>query len=143
MEDVAPGFAAARFVRLDRAESLRLLSSVPVGRLILTIGALPTVRPMNFAVIDDHIVLRTAADSAISRKVDQAVVAFEADELDGESGSGWSVTVTGRATQVTDADAISRYRTMPLSPWAPGDRDHFVAISTELVEGRRITRAPG
>jgi hypothetical protein len=143
MEYVDRRFAPATFVRLDRAESLRLLASVPVGRLILTVGALPTVRPMNFAVIDDRIVLRTAADSAISRGVDQAVVAFEADQLDGDKGTGWSVTVTGRATHVTDAEAISRYRAVPLAPWAPGDREQFVTISTELIEGRQITRAPG
>jgi nitroimidazol reductase NimA-like FMN-containing flavoprotein (pyridoxamine 5'-phosphate oxidase superfamily) len=143
MEYADRRFAPATFIRMDRAESLRLLASVAVGRLILTIGALPTVRPMNFAVMDDRIVLRTAADSAISRRVDQAVVAFEADQLDGETGTGWSVTVTGRAAQVTDAKAISRYQAGPLAPWAPGDREHFVTISTELVEGRRIVRAPG
>ena len=36
--------------RLDRAESLRLIAGVPVGRLIFTMNALPAVRPMNFAL---------------------------------------------------------------------------------------------
>jgi uncharacterized protein len=56
--------------RLDRSESLRLLASVPVGRLIFTVNALPAVRPMNFALVDGMIVLRTAASTTVARKVD-------------------------------------------------------------------------
>jgi hypothetical protein len=138
--DIAQPLAPAEFIELDRAESLRLLASVPVGRLILTVGALPTVRPMNFLVIDELIVLRTAADTTVSRHVDNAIVAFEADELDATTASGWSVTVTGRGNLVTDPAVIARYRAAPLITWAPGERDQFVTITTELIEGRRIVR---
>lgn len=126
------------FTRLDRGESLRLLASVPVGRLIFTVNALPAVRPMNFALVDGLIVLRTAASTTVARKVDGMIVAFEADELDTATSSGWSVTVTGRAALVTDPEAVGRYRTVPLAPWAGGERDQFVTITTELAEGRRV-----
>jgi hypothetical protein len=46
------------FTRLDHGESLRLLASVPVGRLIFTVNALPAVRLMNFALVDGLIVPR-------------------------------------------------------------------------------------
>jgi uncharacterized protein len=128
-------------VRLDRAESIRLLANARVGRLIFTLNALPAVRLMNFAVVDGLVVLRTAADTAVARKVDDAVVAFEVDELDAASSSGWSVIVTGRATLVTDPALIARYQRVPLMPWAPGDRDRFLQITVELVEGRRVRRA--
>jgi uncharacterized protein len=128
------------FTRLGRSESLRLLASVPVGRLIFTVNALPTVRPMNFAVVDGLIVLRTAADSTVARKTDGMIVAFEADELDAATCSGWSVTVTGRAALVTDPEPAARYRKVPLVPWAPGVRDQFMTITTELAEGRRVRR---
>lgn len=132
--------AAGEFTRLGREECLRLLASVPVGRLIFTVNALPTARPMNFALVNGLIVLRAAARSAISQKVAGAVVAFEADELDAATGSGWSVVVTGRAELVTDPAAVARYRAVPLVPWAPGVRDQFVTVTTELVEGRRVRR---
>jgi len=135
--------ADGEFVRLDRAESLRLLATVPVGRLIFTVNALPAVRLMNFAVADGLIVLRTAADTTVARKVDDAIVAFEADDLDAATSSGWSVVVTGQATRVTDRELIARYRKVPLVPWAPGERDQFVTITTEVVEGRRVSRAAG
>jgi uncharacterized protein len=131
------------FTRLDRGESLRLLASAPVGRLIFTVNALPAVRLMNFAVVDGLIVLRTAVGTTVARKVHDAIVAFEADDLDAATSSGWSVVVTGRCTRVTDPELIARYRNVPLVPWAPGERDQFVTITTQVVEGRRVSRAAG
>ena len=129
--------------RLDRAESLRLLASVPVGRLVFTVNALPAVRPMNFALADGLIVIRTAASTTVARRIQGTIVAFEADELDPATSSGWSVTVTGRGALVTDPEAVARYQAVPLAPWAPGGRDQFVTITTELVEGLRVRRTPG
>ena len=124
--------------RLDRDECLRLLASVPVGRLIFTMNALPMVRPVNFALVNELVLVRTAADTTVARKIDGAIVAFEADELDAATYSGWSVTVTGRAALVTDPAAVARYRAVPLVPWAPGIRDQLVTIKTGLVEGQRV-----
>src|SRR5512142_3193272 len=108
--------------RLDRAESFRLLAGVPIGRLIFTSNALPAVRPVNFALVDRLIVLRTAA-ATVARKVHDTIVAFEADHLDPATCSGWSVTVTGRAALVTDLSTIARYLAVPLVPSGPGVRD--------------------
>jgi uncharacterized protein len=135
--------AHGEFIRLDRAESMRLLPSVRVGRLIFTVNALPAVRLMNFAVVGERIVLRTAAGTTVARKAHDLIVAFEADDLDAATSSGWSVVVTGRAARVTDPELIARYRKVPLVPWAPGERDQFVTITTEVVEGRRVSRAAG
>ena len=96
------------FIRLGRAESIRLLATAQVGRLIFTINALPAVRLMNFALADGLIVLRTAADTTVARKVNDAIVAFEVDDLDTATSSGWSVVVTGRATRVTDPELITQ-----------------------------------
>lgn len=120
-----------------------MLGQVPVGRLIFTVNALPVVRPMNFALADGLVVMRTAASTTVARKIHDTIVAFEADELDLATSSGWSVTVTGRAALVADPAAIARYQAVPLVPWARGTRDQYVTISTELVEGMRVRRSPG
>jgi Pyridoxamine 5'-phosphate oxidase len=65
MDGGGPVAGQSAFTRLAYRESLRLLVTVPVGRLIFTVNALPTVRPMNFAVVDDLILLRTAAGSTV------------------------------------------------------------------------------
>ena len=115
-----------------------MLAGVQLGRLIFTSNALPAVRPMNFALVDGLIVLRTAVGTTVARKVHDMIVAFEADDLDPATSSGWSVTVTGRAALVTDSSTIARYQAVPLVPWAPGVRDQFVTITTEMVEGLRV-----
>lgn len=135
--------AAGEFARRRRAECPRLLASVPVGRLIFTVNALPTVRPMNFVLVDGLIVLRTTAQSTTTRKIDHAIVAFEADELDVANCCGWSVIMTGRAEVVKDAEMITQYRAVPLVPRAPGVRDQFVTITAELAEGLRARGATG
>ena len=141
MDHAASVAAQDEFTRLDRDESFRLLAGVPVGRLIYTSNALPAIRPVNFALVDRLIVLRTAA-ATVARKVHDMIVAFQADDLDPATSSGWSVTVTGRAALVTNPGTIARYQAAPLVPWAPGVRDQFVTITTELVEGLRVRESP-
>jgi hypothetical protein len=51
--------------------------------------------------------------------------------------------VTGRAALVTNPSTIARYQAAPLVPWAPGVRDQFVTITTELVEGLRVGESLG
>lgn len=137
MDTVADG-AGRTLVTLDRSECLRLLATVQVGRLIFTVGALPTVRMMNFVVVGDVIVLRTAPGTAAARKAAGSVVAFQADAVEAATSSGWSVTVTGRAELVTDADAIATYSSLALVPWAPGERDHFITVKADVVQGQQV-----
>lgn len=139
MDNAAHPDAGDGLTRLDRAESLQILATAPVGRLIFTVNALPAVRLMNFVLADELIVMRTAAGSTVARKTDGMIVTFEADELDIGSCSGWSVAVTGRAALVPDPAAAARYRQLPLVSWAAGARDQFVTITTDLAEGHRFS----
>ncbi|MEV0173504.1 pyridoxamine 5'-phosphate oxidase family protein [Streptomyces sp. NPDC050803] len=127
------------FRELQRQECLRLLAKVPVGRIVHTRHALPAVLPVNFGLEDDGTVLLcTAADSELVRAVDGAVVAFEADQVDAVTHSGWSVVVTGSATVVTDPVETARLeRTGPRS-WVPSPDQVFVRIEPELVTGREL-----
>ncbi|MFJ9535856.1 pyridoxamine 5'-phosphate oxidase family protein [Streptomyces sp. NPDC101225] len=127
------------FRELDRQECLRLLAKVPVGRIVHTRQALPAVLPVNFGLDGDGaVVLRTSAASELARAVDGVVVAFEADEVDAATQSGWSVVVTGAASVVTDPGEHDRLlRTGPRS-WVPSPREVFVRIEPELVSGREL-----
>ncbi|WP_314220111.1 pyridoxamine 5'-phosphate oxidase family protein [Streptomyces zaehneri] len=127
------------FRELDRLECLRLLPTVPVGRIVYTRQALPAVLPVNFRLDRDGAVLvRTSAFSELVSAIDAALVAFEADEVDAAAHSGWSVVVMGTATVVTDpAEHLRLLRTGPRS-WAPASREVFVRIEPELVTGREL-----
>ncbi|SDI08751.1 Nitroimidazol reductase NimA, pyridoxamine 5'-phosphate oxidase superfamily [Sinosporangium album] len=123
---------------LDRAECMVLLSSVPVGRIVFTDRALPAVQPVNFLVVENHIVIRTGRGSKLAAAARDAVVAFEADEFDAERWTGWSVTAIGQARAVVAPGEIERLSRLPLTAWAPGDRDHYIVMRIEEVSGRRI-----
>ena len=128
---------------LDRDECMRLLATTTLGRIGVQSGALPTVLPVNFAVHDDVIVIRTSSGTKLDAATRNTVVAFEADRIDSVYHSGWSVSVTGVAREVVDPEELARMGRLPLAHWAPGHADRFVAISTEMVSGRRIRHEVG
>jgi nitroimidazol reductase NimA-like FMN-containing flavoprotein (pyridoxamine 5'-phosphate oxidase superfamily) len=121
---------------LSRAEAIALLESQEVGRLVYTRRALPAVRPVNFAVRGGAVLIWTGSASSLGQAVRGAVVAFEADELDRVTRSGWSVVVVGTAQLVTDEMELTRARLDGPSPWAPGIKDHLIRIPLTMVTGR-------
>jgi nitroimidazol reductase NimA-like FMN-containing flavoprotein (pyridoxamine 5'-phosphate oxidase superfamily) len=124
-------------VVLSREECLELLAGATLGRIGVSVGALPLVLPVNFCVDGDHIVLRTGAGTKLDAASRHAVVSFEVDDIDPHFHGGWSVVVTGMAAPLASEAELARARALPLVPWAaPGDR--YVAITLEDVSGRRI-----
>jgi hypothetical protein len=126
---------------LDRRQCLELLHSVRVGRLVFTEGALPAVQPVNFRMHGDNVVFRVAGGEKLAAATSNSVVAFEADELDNDLRTGWSVTVVGRASRIVDVADLVELAGIWLRPWVEGRRDHFIKISTERVTGRRLVAA--
>lgn len=123
---------------LSPDESLTLLTSVPVGRIAFTDRALPAIQPVNFVVDDGSIVFRTGAGSKLAAATREAIVAFQADSFDSDTRAGWSVMAVGRASRLTDDAEIARLSGLPLQPWTPAARDHFVRIEIATISGRRI-----
>jgi len=123
---------------LRREDCLRLLASATLGRIAITAGALPTVLPVNFRLVGDQIVFRTGAGTKLDAATQNAVVAFEVDDIDPVWHTGWSVVVTGVAREVTEPDELTRIEVSSIPHWAPDRADRIVAISTEIITGRRI-----
>lgn len=123
---------------LNRDECLRLLGQAVVGRIGLTVGALPTILPVNFALLGEDVVIRTGWGAKLRAATDHQVVCFEVDGFDRPTHTGWSVLATGRAEVVEDPAQLARVRALALEPWAPAPRDHYVVLRTELLSGRRI-----
>ena len=124
---------------LDREECLRLLACATLGRVGLTSGALPMVLPVNFLLDEERILVRTGRGSKMEAALRDAVVAFEVDDFDSMDRSGWSVAVTGVASEVSTPAGLAAVRQMPIARWAPHGDEAVLAISTEIVSGRRIT----
>jgi nitroimidazol reductase NimA-like FMN-containing flavoprotein (pyridoxamine 5'-phosphate oxidase superfamily) len=124
--------------QLSRAECMRLMRVVPVGRIVYTRQALPAVELVNFALVDGDIVIRTSAEGKLAAATRGAVVAFEADSVDLSGHAGWSVTVIGQARAVTDGTEIRGLERVALASWVPGERDQFIRIAPSIVNGRRV-----
>lgn len=134
----APDIDSAGLERLGREECFTLLNTVPIGRVVFTEGALPAIQPVNFVLDGQTIVFRTAMGSKLAAAARKAIVAFEADEFDAEALTGWSVVVIGHTEIVNDRAEHERLRALQLVPWALGDRNHYIRITSEIVRGRRI-----
>jgi nitroimidazol reductase NimA-like FMN-containing flavoprotein (pyridoxamine 5'-phosphate oxidase superfamily) len=133
-----PVIAARQAVRLDIEESLRLLGSVRVGRVVFSYEAMPAIRPVNHLVDDGKVIIRVHDDATIiPAALRQAVVAYEADELDPDRGVGWSVIVTGLARYVTSAERIAQYARR-LRPWVDDAVDHVIEISPGQITGMQL-----
>jgi hypothetical protein len=129
---------------LSRTDAIALLETQEVGRLVYTRRALPAVLPVSFAVRGGGILMWIGSASSLGQAVCGAVVAFQADELDRPTRSGWSVTVTGTAKLVTDEIELARARADGPVPWALGVNDLLIRIPLTLVTGRRLgARHPG
>ena len=50
------------------------------------------------------------------------------------------MVVTGRLEEVTefDAPALERVRSLPVEPWAGGERAHWMQLVPSRISGRRI-----
>ncbi len=131
-------FDGTTLEQLSRDECLRLVGQVPLGRIVYTRQALPAVELVNFTLDDGDIVIRTDSGGKLAAATRGAVVAFETDSVDIAAHTGWSVTIVGYSRAVTDGEEVRRLKRTGLNPWAPGEHDHFIRISPEIVNGRRV-----
>ena len=83
----------------------------------------------------------TASGSKLSAAGDQDLVAFEADEYDKRTRSGWSVLVNGHAQAVYEEAEIQRLNHLGLHPWVTSvDRPFWIRIRPASISGRARTR---
>ncbi len=116
-----------------------MLATVPFGRMVFTEAALPAVHPVNFAVSECAVVIRTGPGPKFDAARRGDVVAFEADAVDPETHTGWSVLVIGHAVVVTDIDRLVSVVDVDHRPWVQGPGRHVIQIGGERVTGRRLS----
>jgi nitroimidazol reductase NimA-like FMN-containing flavoprotein (pyridoxamine 5'-phosphate oxidase superfamily) len=118
---------------IDSDECLRLLRSRRVGRLGIVVGGEPLILPVNYAVTGATIVFRSAPGSKLDMGP-RAPACFEVDEFDESMSAGWSVLIAGRLEEI-DAGEVAG---TAVTPWAPGERDHWMRLVPRRVTGRRV-----
>ncbi len=121
------------FVTIDSDECRRLLGDAIVGRVswVSEEDGLQ-VLPVNYALVGDRIVFRVAEGSILEELTQPVEVAFQVDDLDGETATGWAVLVHGTSGAWSDDVPVR-------TPWAPGRRDVAVAIEPSSWSGRSVS----
>jgi nitroimidazol reductase NimA-like FMN-containing flavoprotein (pyridoxamine 5'-phosphate oxidase superfamily) len=122
---------------LTEGECLRLAATRPVGRVAVSISALPAVFPVNFCVVEAAVYFLTSAGTKLDAAARNSVVAFQVDDFDSFAHTGWSVLIVGTA-ELVSADAVERLAPLRVRPWVRGERANVVRVAAELVSGRRL-----
>ena len=123
------------FSVLDESECSALLHDGVVGRVAFTRPAL-TILPVTYDWLDGLIVFKTSPTSSLAALAGQAV-AFEVDDIDAETGTGWSVMVNGVMEEGSAEQAVG------ITPWAAGSRTAVMVIRPERLSGRVVSRPEG
>ena len=137
MSELPTDHAGLEILPMD--DCLRRLASVPVGRVGFNADGEVVVLPVNHAVDGQDVVFRTVRGSKLSSAEEHGLVAFEADDYDPQTHTGWSVVISGHAEPVYEDAQIRRLTRLGLRPWAAApDRPFWIRIRPTSVTGRQI-----
>jgi hypothetical protein len=123
---------------LPRHECLALLATASMGRVALSIDALPVVLPVGFALLGEDVVFRPLFDAKLSVPGVDVVLAFQVDHFGAPAEAGWSVLVQGLARAVVEPEELERCRALSLPVLGVGRHSaRFARLSTTRLTGRR------
>jgi nitroimidazol reductase NimA-like FMN-containing flavoprotein (pyridoxamine 5'-phosphate oxidase superfamily) len=130
--------ATVEMIELDEAECLRLLEGNVIGRVVFTDAALPAAQPVTYLLDGEEVVFRTGGGSKLAAATRGAVVAFQVDEIDSSTRTGWTVLGVGEAYEVVVPERLAELAARLPAPWAPNRTAHTIAVPMQRLTGRRL-----
>lgn len=134
----APTASPAPPRELTREECWDYLKEHDFGRIGVAPGGYVAIYPVNYAVEQGRIVIRTSPGSKLTGLLLNQRVAFEVDGRVGDVA--WSVHVRGVGEEIQ----LPPKEPLPETtdrPWVPGPRDAVVEIQPVQLTGRHFHRA--
>lgn len=126
---------------IEPSECWRLLATVDVARVVHVVADQPQIAVVNAGLDDGTIVVRCTAGSRLATALARpdSPVLVEADHLDADARTGWSVVARGRMNPVLDRVTTARLdRTQPAS-WLLGDTGGtWLRLTVDAISGRRV-----
>jgi hypothetical protein len=133
--------------RISEAESMELLASGGLGRLVYNGPYGPTALPVTYRIDEGSIVLGTwdpvLFDEDLRTGIAQAEyqVAVEVDQIDVEAREGWFVLVRGAAHHLDTEAERAPFIDAGLEPWVEGVPVHFIRVIPASIWGSDTRRA--
>lgn len=114
------------------------LAESDMGRLAVVIRGHPFIFPVNYFLDGQTVVFRTDAGVKLDGLLESPSVAFEADHVDRQAGTAWSVVVAGQASLLADPSDVAQIDVAPQVPWDTGPKPYLVEILTQDISGRAL-----
>jgi nitroimidazol reductase NimA-like FMN-containing flavoprotein (pyridoxamine 5'-phosphate oxidase superfamily) len=133
--------------RLSEAESLELLASAGLGRLVYRSRYGQMALPVTYRIDAGSIVLGTwdpvLFDEDLRTGIAQAdyEVAVEVDQIDVDAREGWFVLVRGAAHHLDSEAERAPFIDAGLEPWIEGVPAHFIRVHPTGIWGNRVRRS--
>lgn len=121
--------------QLSSDECWQLLGAGHPGRFAYRVGEDVMILPVDYAVQDDALLLRPSEGDRSLGDVQDEDVAFEIDQLEGQTA--WSVVVRGHARALGDAE-VERDGAWVPSARGLGEPHELLALTPTEVSGRRF-----
>jgi uncharacterized protein len=118
---------------LTAQECWQFLASQELGRLAFVMIDEVHIVPVNFAVDEESLLIRTAPGDKLLGVALGGPVAFEADRV--EDSHATSVVVRGSA-RILEEDEAHRADAVGLRSWVADDRFHVVEVTAGHISGR-------
>ena len=120
-------------------ECLERLAEAPVGRFAFLLDGEISVLPVVHTLDGVDICFRTRGDSKIEAAVDKERVAYEVDDWDAGTRTGWSVLVQGTAVIVSDASDLKRLEGNARRSWVDLKGSYtWIRVRTQSITGRAL-----
>ena len=131
--------SVSQLVELTEDDCLNLLGSQSVGRIAVVREGHPLIFPVNYVLQNRTVAFRTDSGTKLDW-ASMGPVAFEIDMTDPMYHTGWSVMVQGTGRDITEGldEWSEKVVSQTLTPWADGEKSHWVAIASPTFSGRRI-----
>lgn len=128
---------------MSENECLERLASHDFGRIAMNTDEDVMILPVNYAFVDNNIVIRTAAGSKL-QNAPMSKVAFEIDDVSPGHLWGWSVVAKGTALDISSSidEYSEQLRALPFHSWLSGERNHVMKIKVQEISGRRFGNIP-
>jgi uncharacterized protein len=128
-----------RLEEIGEDECFALLATRDLGRLAVVHDGRPEIFPVNYALADRIVVIRTQPGVKLNA-ASLAHVAFEVEDIDSGSREGWAVVLHGLAEDITDATNTwaEEARRAGARPWIEGPHERWISITRAAASGRRI-----
>ncbi|MGQ0842874.1 MAG: AAA family ATPase [Sporichthyaceae bacterium] len=127
-----------RAVELDHDRALTLLSSRSpgFGRLAFAVYGAAHIEVVNFLLDAGEVVFRIDAGAKLIAVGHGGHFAFQIDQIDPVTRSGWTVTAVGPVHRVHGPEA--ERLTRALTPWVGGDKRFVMRLTPRRVFGRLL-----